>query len=407
VHYLFCILLLISTTSCASASKNIQPQINSLVSANRLDRALTLLGDDPSVYGAHNHLLFWLDKGMTAQLAGRLHDSIGAFEEAEKLNEILYTKSLTQMANTWIINNSKEDYRADEQEYVMLNVFQAFNFATQGNIDEALVEARRMDEKLKNIGPRYKNPFAYFLSGLLWHTSNEQSAFDDALIDYQKAMDTYEKPPQTLKDLMAEAQKENKDLNKARIFVIEYTGFIPIKVANSYAIPMGYSNITKFSFPRYQDRYSDVNSSRVKVVSGGVAQVKETEIVCDLGKLAKEILEGKKASIYAKAGIRPLLKYGATKALEIPAQREGGDIAASLVGIAGSIYSLATEEADLRSWQSLPNHIRMTYFDVNPGTYEIVVEDLAEDNVVASRNAIQIVNVKAGDKKFITSRSWL
>ncbi len=397
---------MLSAVSCASASKNIQPQINSLVAANRLDKALTLMGNDPSIYGPHNHLLFWLDKGMIAHLNKKTQESIDAFEQAEKLNEVLYTKSLSQMANTWIVNNAKEDYRGDEQEYVMVNVFQAFNFAAIDNIDEALVEARRLDSKLKTIGTRYQNPFAYFLSGLLWHVSKEPNANEDAAIDFQKALGLYENPPQILKDLLQET-KSLRNNSKARIYVVEYTGYIPIKVADAFPLPLDGGHLTKFSFPRYQDRYSEVKSSRFKIRHGGIADVQESQVVCDLGALAKKILDAKKASINAKAVIRPLLKYGAQKAAEIPVRDKGGDLAGDLMGVAGSIYNLASEEADVRTWQTLPNQIRLAVFDVDAGTYDIEVDDLDADGSTISHRVVSTVTVKHGDNKFIISRSWL
>ena len=406
--YLSLVIFLAAATSCAAASKNIQPQINSLVAANHYDRALTLLGDDPSVYGPHNHLLFWLDKGLAAHLAGRTKPSVAAFEQAEKLYEALYTKSISQMANTWIVNDTKEDYRGDEQEYVMVNVFQALNFAEAGNFEEALVEARRMDQKLKNIGARYQNPFAYFLSGLLWQVSGEPNANEDASIDYQKAAAIYESTPKVLKDLMQEAKDVSRGLrhlDKARVYVVEYTGFIPVKVADALAFPLDRTHLTKISFPRYQDRFSEVASSQVKISRGGVAYVQPTEVVCDLGKLARKILEGHKAAIVTKASIRPLLKYGVEKAIEIPLRDKAGDLAADLFGIAGSIYNLATEEADLRTWQSLPEMIRIVYFDLDPGVYDIAVEDMAEDNSVTDRKNFQSLELRAGDVKFIVSRS--
>ena len=345
---------------------------------------------------------------MAAHLGGRTKESIVAFERAERLNEDLYAKSIGQMANTWIVNDTKQDYRADEQEYVMLNVFQAFNFVSQGNNEEALVEARRMDLKLKSIGPRYKNPFAYFLSGLLWQISGEKNALEDALIDYGKAIEIYEKPPKILVDLMAEArsgEQRRRDSGKARLYIVEYTGLAPVKVSDSLLIPLDRNHLTKISFPSYQDRFSEVVFSRTRVSRGGVAYVEDTQVVCDLGLLAKRILEGRKASIIAKAGIRPLLKYGVEKVMESQVRQKSGDLAAGLFGVVGSIYNLATEEADLRTWAILPGQIRLVYFDLDPGVYDVVMEDLAEDHSVAERRSFQAVPLKPGEVKFIISRS--
>jgi len=369
--------------------------------SSQFDKAFETLGNDPAAYGPRNRLLYWLDKGMVAHLAGKMPESIAAFEQAENLSAQLYTKSASQIASTWIVNDTKEDYRSDEQEYLMVNVFQAFNFAKQGNLEEALVEARRMDDKLKFIGDRYKNPFTYFLSGLLWHVSQESNARQDALIDYQRALELYENPPKVLKDLIASVSTNRDNPRKAKLFVIEYTGLIPIKVADAIPVPLDQTHITQISFPRYVDRHNAVVSSKVRVKSNDIAYVKSTEVVSDLGAMARKILQERKVAMMTKAAVRPMLKYAAEKAIEVPVRDKMGDLAGDIFGILGSIYNVVSEQADLRSWHTLPDEIRLVVFELDAGDYDVDVEDLAASGVLVAKNSLERITLRPGEVKFL------
>ncbi len=131
------ILFLPAFVSCATPPKNIQPQVNSLVIAQHFDKAVSFLGEDPSAYGPNNKLLFWLDRGFVLHLAGRYAESVGAFESAKHAFDELYTRSISQMAGAAAVNDYWQEYRGEDDEYALVNIFQALNFAAMGNVSEA------------------------------------------------------------------------------------------------------------------------------------------------------------------------------------------------------------------------------------------------------------------------------
>jgi hypothetical protein len=57
----------LTASSCAPA---LQSKVTRQVEQNRLDQALATLDNNPLLYGSRNQLLYWLDRGMAAQLAG-------------------------------------------------------------------------------------------------------------------------------------------------------------------------------------------------------------------------------------------------------------------------------------------------------------------------------------------------
>ena len=115
-----------------------QPKVNSLVVAQKLQQASETLGEGSRVYGKNNELLYWLDRGMVEQCLGQYEQSIGSFAEAQKRFEELYTRSITKLANAWVLNDYAAPYRGEDYEYTLINIFQAVNYLMIGNYNEAI-----------------------------------------------------------------------------------------------------------------------------------------------------------------------------------------------------------------------------------------------------------------------------
>ncbi len=441
------ILALLFFVSCAASSpyKNIQPQINSLVVAQRFDRAVQFLDEGPKAYGPNNELLYWLDKGLVFHLAGRYQESVGAFENAKRLYDALYGNSLTEVVGAVAVNDYWKKYRGEDFEYVLVNVFQALNFAAMGNIEEALADMRNVDLQLQLINSRYKDKhknvyrddaFVRFLSGVLYEAQGDADSINDAYIANVKALavyeDVYQKDyklslPQVLKtNLLSTAAAmgaqefasyrsmfpgeafaaiaEKQD--KAEVYLIEYTGFVPLKVADALLFPVDGAHLAKISFPKYNERFSEVKSSALVASRQGVEQVAATEIGEDIGAIARQILESRKVMMMAKAGLRPLGKYVAERVVEGAVRDKGGDLAGDLAVVLSNVYNFATEEADVRSWATLPNEIRVARLLLEPGSYTFYVDDFNASKSLMERRSLGVIELKRGEKRFLISRGY-
>ena len=60
-----------------------------------------------------------------------------------------------------------------------------------------------------------------------------------------------------------------------------------------------------------------------------------------------------------------------------------------------NLYNISSEQADLRSWQTLPAEIRLARFILEPGEYDLFY----------NRNKLGHMNVKEGEKKFVIYRT--
>jgi len=147
-------------------------------------------------YGAKSEVLYRMDRGMTLHLAGRYEESTAVLDKAEQEVEDLYTRRISTQAKAFLYNDTELPFEGAPYEQVMLNVLKALNYAVSGNLQDALVEARRVDHHLNVLADRvgdkpdaYKDDgFARYLSGVLYEAAGE---LNDAFIAYRKAFDAY------------------------------------------------------------------------------------------------------------------------------------------------------------------------------------------------------------------------
>ncbi len=422
----YVILALFFLCGCATG-KNIQPRVNALVVAHQPAQASVLLKEGPQVYASRNELLYWLDLGMTLHFAQEYESSSKAFIKARRLVDQLYGQSSREILSSWLINDSRKQYRGDDNEYVLINIFQALNFYLLGNIDEALVEARDADKQLQLIGSRYKDDqprvykddaFTWMLMGILWEIEGSSTSINDAYIAYQRAWTIYQNQYQTNYGISApDFLKENlwrtaqhmgvdetmkwqgilgkvneADVNQGEIYVVQYSGYAPVKVAKSVIVPISVTQMTKLSLADYEDRAPEKSLSMVMAKGKGLNVNVPMYVVEPIGRIAKEMMRQRMAWLTTKGVVRAAGKLAVEYAAQQEIRRRYGDWQADLFSIIGSIYNMFSEEADTRSWQTLPNDIRIAKIKLSPGDWELFID---------GQTSLGNIHLKSGEKKII------
>ncbi len=430
--------------SCSTAS-SLQPQINSLVIAGKFNQAVKILETHPEAYGANSELLYLLDRALVEHMARRYKESISLFEKAKQKFDELYTKSVTRIATSWIVNEYTSPYRGEDFERVLINIFQALNYAALGDIEEALVEARDVDSLLKAVNRQYpsnksnvyrEDAFARFLMGILYESALTHKDLNDAHISYTQAADIYERIyvpeyhlqiPQILKEnILTTAQYMGKDEfekyqdrygpipflsleEKSRaveVYLIQYSGLAPLKFQDNIPIPLPEGYVTKMAFPKYHERYFDkADSQLVAQDSQGQLFTAPTEMGQDLSAIATKDLESRRLRIMAKAALRPMAKYALERQAQEKIEKEHGQTPSVWFQSAGNLYNVFSEQADLRSWQTLPAQIRMARVILRPGVYTFFVKNLDGQGGVLGQIHLGELELQAGEKRFFIIRT--
>lgn len=190
-----CLLGLLLVTGCTSPSNRYMRVDHSLLAGNprQADQIIEQAEDE---YGTVSRVLYRMDRGMTLHLAGRYQDSNALLDQAESEVEELYTRRVRTEAKAFLVNDTLLPYEGEPYEQVMLNILKALNYAVMGQWNDALVEARRIDQRLNLLANQagdkdtYRDDaFARYLTGILYESTGD---LNNAFIAYRKAYDRYQ-----------------------------------------------------------------------------------------------------------------------------------------------------------------------------------------------------------------------
>jgi hypothetical protein len=437
--------LLLFLTACAP-SLRFHHQVDEMIAAGDYQNAYLLIEENKKNYTKRNAVLFYADKGTLAHYAGMYRESIESLVLAENRVEELFTTSVSKQVATFIINDNMAPYKGEDFEGVMLNLFLALNYLQTGEIDEALVEARKVDSKLNLINSYHpagkkniykEDAFVRFLMGILYEVGGTQEDLNDAFISYKKAEESYVKDywanyktplPRSLKENLlttayvmgttevntyknkyscSEELTLSDKQQKGELYFIHYNGKSPEKIEDAIVAPMPDGYILKIAFPRYHLRPYNIRSSVIKATNldSGNTTTAKTELGENIAAIAVKNLENRKVRIGVKAIARATAKYLAIKEAKKAAQKEYGDLAGNFAGLLGNIAAIITERADLRCWKTLPAEIRIGRSIVDPGNYKLDVSLLNKTGGVIRQLPLDEISIKRGEKKFIFFRT--
>ncbi|MFT5388035.1 MAG: hypothetical protein ACI9F2_000934 [Lysobacterales bacterium] len=416
-------LLLVFGLGGCSVSPMVQPQINSLVAAEHYDYARYVLEEHAEAYGPNNSFLYYVDYGLLQHMAGEYESSILAFDKAKRIYTQNLPKSVSKYLESWVINDNRKPYQGAVYERLLINFFQALNFSMLSDFSAAQVEARDVDVQLRKLSSLQRSEndlseanafFARLFSGFVYALSNDPSNLTDALIDYEKVLKWQKKHPDdglfnipkfiredidVIKRLLHGDDADFKKRNlKGQLYVTHLVGLSPIKHQKEFIVPVFDGRVVKVAFSLLNKRLTVLNPAIVKLVN----KESNKEIFStmtpfiDITELALANQKKKVKYAIAKAVLRTGAKYAVSKAVEDDLREDYGNTTADIFKYASNAYSVFSENADLRSWQTLPSTIHMQRFIVEPGVYDVYIEGkLVAEDVLCTKGA----------KKFIVNRS--
>jgi hypothetical protein len=123
--------------------------------------AIDRLEKNEEHFGEKNEVLFNVEMGSLMHYAARYGESNQRFLAAERRMEELYTRSVSTEAAAMILNDNLIPYEGEDFEKVIVNLYLALNFAQMGDVEAALVEARKVDLKLNQYSREYEGKNVY------------------------------------------------------------------------------------------------------------------------------------------------------------------------------------------------------------------------------------------------------
>jgi len=439
----FFLAMLFLFSSCAPGIKH-YPKINQYLLQQDFDSALSLLKKNRESYAGRNALLYHLDEGIIAHFAGHYEESTQSLSIAESIDERLYTMSISRQATSFLINDNTIPYRGEDFERTMINLFMALNYAGLGQWEDALVEARKADNKLNIINYKYdaeernvykEDGFIRFLMGVLYESEGETN---DAYISYRKAEAVYRtdylpnygiSPPSALiENLLTAAQAMGfyeemveisnqypdvafpglkKKNESAEVFFVHHNGVAPEKVDTHLLVPMPDGFIIKIAYPILVKRPYRISHGEITLRNpdSGESYSFLTILMEDIGAIADMNLRNRINRIKTKAIVRATMKYLASKRAEKIAEEKGGELAGLAVRAFAQLAGIATEQADVRNWRLLPAEIRLGRALIPPGRYRAKIKFMDSGGAVVSHTEIAPFSVSRAEKRFFILRT--
>ena len=413
-------------------------------------KAQNLLADRDA--SNNSYVLSLLERGRLQFLAADWQASNKTFAQAYNLIEQERNKAKIQISKgieklgAVVSNDNATSYQVPYYEQGMLHTYQALNYLFQHDLSGALVEIRRanlvqenalkvykdevyqaknelynsgmssdslsgnypsMSSVIGKVKNGFQNAYTFYLSGILYEASGE---LNDAYIDYKRAIEIYPENTYLQQDVLRLATKlEMQDdlinfqqrFGKVQAPVLTGQGqvvvFIERDIVNSKQdiglnLPVGRSNnglkFFSFSLPVYREALP----LRSKMVVKSAEKSYSSHEIVRIQSLAAKDLQDQLPSLLTRQVVRVVAKEQIRQKLS----REAGDVG----NILASLYNIASERADTRSWSTLPDQVDIVRMDLAPGKQTLLVQINGQQKTIALEvqpNRITLINFSAID----------
>jgi len=408
-----------------------------------------------------DRLCFLLELGTVCHTMGDYARSNRYFlQAAEAMEEfdrraVVSLRDSAAFAASLLVNDKARPYRGSPFERVLLHTYLALNFLLQGDLEDARVEVlrayqqqkeareehrerieRTVQEARKNrwnteviiarvrgayadqrdllekAGNVYQNAFTTYLSSVIYELGGEISdAYIDAkavhalnpnFLPARRDLLRFSRQLGLRSDYLRWREEFGDDLPDAvpaghgEILLIHQRGLGPVKEQVKLAIPIplrDHWTMVTVALPRYRSRPTRVRTVRLRVDGQdlGTAQA-----LTDVEATAVRDLLDQAPAI----ALRQILRAAGRVSLAEYARRRVG----SLVSVPLLLLGYAAEQADLRSWVSLPREFQVLRVEVPAGTHRVVLELL--DGRALERIRLEGLRVREGGITVVNLRSF-
>jgi hypothetical protein len=341
--------------------------------------------------------LAYAEAGMALHVGGDPAAAIQQWLKAARVLEdfgdrpTISGRSLTEGFVSALVNEKALPYDGEDFEVALLHGLMAWDFLRQSDLDGAMVEVfRGYQIQLKaedRYGSRYgMNRFARFVSALAQEADRN---FDNARIDLNQLEEEAPGHPavQYSLDRLARLQSEDRVAERglSQLVVVYEAGRMPNKIPTEFQYQtrrsLGRVSLPAFGMPGFA-------KTGLEVHLDGQSQG-HTVVLEDVLTVAKQNLDDRLAWIVAKGIGRAAAKTIIVDRAAKTVGDEHGEGWGFLTSVVGSLFQVATERADLRSWSTLPQTIEVLRIPVEPGEHDLTVQLPGGGEVVLGKHSFQ------------------
>ncbi|TLY22094.1 MAG: hypothetical protein E6K68_04020 [Nitrospirae bacterium] len=149
--------------------------------------------------------------------------------------------------------------------------------------------------------------------------------------------------------------------------------------------------IVRVAIPQFVPRRSAIAYTEAVILGRDARYTARSALMEDITAIAIRDLEDRLVRTMVKAVARSAWKFALAEAVRVGVRgaigdKDGGRVAGAIAGAMAHMIAIASEEADTRSWATLPDRIFVGRMKVPPGTYDVELRHIgAYGDVVATQ----------------------
>jgi len=398
-----CIVLMLAAGCAVEYSRTMRPVTRDLTDSG----AMAALEEFREVFpdsSGRDRLLYLMELGNLLRLAGDYPEAERVLLEADRLSDQQRGIELGQEAEAFLTSDLVLEFRGADYEKVFINYCLAACYASQGNMVDALVECRRVNDKLRALNLSYEsNPnrygddaFVRYLMGILFEKAGD---LNNALVAYRNSADIYSGsyeqdygipvPLDVKRSILrissqlgmnsvhqdyttmwpdTDWRNSGADSSGGEVVVIFEAGLIPEREETSYTF-VADDKVYRVSLPGIRQQ----REAPLRIVLSAGSLTANGFLVEDLAGIAGKNLEDQAGRDIVRAIARLALKAGLAEAGEqiVEELSSENSTVSRVTGLVLSIFGAATENADLRAWLTLPSRIYAVRLPLPAGEHRI------------------------------------
>ena len=405
--------LVVLVCGCASYTNRTAQMKLDYATCNYPSAAEAILSEDADEDNM-DQVLFLLER---AKIEGELADypaSNRDYDEANRLIDEYEQRSAVNVSDATnetgaaVVNETILPYKGEGYEKILLHTYRALNFLMYNDIDDARVAINAMNDRMKReeelhaeeiaeakeegkekkvtkqqatdieqqffekwgqssqelskVKSVYQSPFGSYLSALVYDIQGQP---DEAEIDAGHIIEAT--PDFPLDYIPGQADPQQVE-GKGRLVVIYQMGLAPVKRQIMIPIPLphhGTASLISTAFAVYDRVPTQLGGAEI-MVDGQEAGT--TTLLSNIDDQAIQALVDRIPATIIRGVIRAVIKGTAV----MVAEQQAGAIG----NILGSVAAVASEQADLRSWLTLPKNIQAALVYADPGPHKITIQPL-------------------------------
>jgi hypothetical protein len=431
-------LLILSCATSSGVYKEVDRSVDQSHYTGAVDTIKKRQDSKKVIYPRKNAIMLFLDKGLLEHYAGNYSASSTDLQNAERLIEEAYTKSISEGFFSYILNDNTKEYPGEDFENIYLNVFNALNYYNRNDIEGALVEIRKLSNtngKLDMLSRKYEytdpktgatlkdsvnkqtgvsqlpdtksvsfsnSALARFLGALFYQAEGNE---DSARIEFNQVYGAYSTNKNIYSGQVPKAVENAQNVpgGMSRLNIISFTGLSPVKEEKHiiHYLPFRHPvlQVAAFKLPVLVKRPSVIN--RIEVEVDGAKKF-DLELLEDMGAVIEDTFNAHYSNIVLKTYIRTIIKYVVADVASMETGRQRNALVGLIMAVAARMAMDISERADIRMSRYLPDKAYIGGINLDSGTYSVIIK-YCDGNQVIHQEKFTDVTVKSDGLNLLQS----